>query len=105
MTRKIVVEEEVVSIEFFGRSDLRFNRLIQFLFEEGYIEDKTSPAFAKAIQRTPGTVNRWREYKAFPNSVSLVRMARRFGVNIGWMCGLHGNSIEDAFDVQRENVA
>lgn len=94
---RVHVEAEFAPAEFFGRSDLRMNRLVQHLFELGVIEDVTDAAFARAINRRPSTVRRWRTYHSFPNSVSLVLMAKKFNVDINWIVGLRGNAIEDAF--------
>lgn len=105
MSRKVEVAAEFAPAEFFGRSDLRFNRLIQYLFDQGIIEDVTDRAFADAIGRQSDTVRRWRSYVSFPNSVSLVKIARRFDVDVNWLVGLSGNSLENAFATNRKAVA
>jgi hypothetical protein len=97
MSRTVHVEAESASVEYFGRFDLRINRLIAHLAAEGEIDDNTDRAFAEAIGRVPQTVNFWRNMLMFPNSVSLIKIARRFDVSIDWMCGFYGNSLEDCY--------
>lgn len=93
----MLVHAEHAPKEFFGRFDLRFNRLVQHLFEQGEIADTTNKAFGDAIGRKASTVMSWRAYKSFPNSVSLVKIALKFDVDINWIVGLRGQKISDAF--------
>lgn len=105
MSKKIKVEEEFAPAEFFGRSDLRFNYLISHLHQEGILEDTTDRAFGDAIGRTAHTVGRWRNYQSFPNSVSLVLIAKTFKVDINWIVGLRGNSLKNAFTEDRTTLS
>ena len=93
----IKVHEEYARVEFFGRFDLRINRLINHLAAEGLIKDTTDRAFAESIGRQPQTVNFWRNLHTFPNSVSLMLIAKKFGVSIDWMCGFYGNALSDCY--------
>ncbi len=97
MTRKITVHEESVNVEFFGRFDLRLNRLIKHLYATGQLDSETDKAFAESIGRMPQTVNFWRNLLSFPNSVSLMKIAKKHDVSLDWMVGLKGNTLEYAF--------
>lgn len=97
MSRTVHVEAESASVEYFGRFDLRINRLIAHLAAEGEIPGTTDKAFADAIGRQPQTVNYWRNMLSFPNSVSLIKIAKTFGVSIDWMCGFYSNSLEKCY--------
>jgi hypothetical protein len=100
--RLVHIAEENVPENFFGRFDLRINRLIIHLFEQGMIDGDSDRSFAEAIGRMPHTVWSWRTYRSFPNSVSLVKMYQAFGVDIHWLCGLRSNNIAEAFDKTHE---
>lgn len=97
MSRMIRVEAETASVEYFGRFDLRINRLIAHLAAEGKIENTTDQAFANAIGRTAQCVNYWRNMMSFPNSVSLIKIGKTFEVSLDWLCGFYSNSLSECY--------
>jgi len=105
VSRNVHVAAEYAPADFFGRFDLRLNRLMKDLFQRGLIDDETAPALSRAIGRQPSTVGRWLNYESFPNSVSLVKLAQKFDVDINWICGLRSNAIEDAYTTTMREAA
>jgi hypothetical protein len=98
MARKIIeIQAEYAPKDFFGRFDLRLNRLMTDLAQRGLIDDATAAAFGRAIGRRGSTVARWLDYESFPNSVSLTKIAVEFEISINWIVGLQGNNIADAY--------
>jgi hypothetical protein len=97
MGRTVRVEEEYARAEVFGRWDLRVNRLIAHLVRVGELANDTDACFAAEIGRSSQCVNYWRNFLTFPNSVSLVYIAKRFEVSLDWMCGFHGNNLTHVY--------